>query len=96
MVLVAVRDDGEAEEGQEDEEHVAQLASLLPRRDLSRVCLLIKIVNATVQPVTVPIDMEFVEVTEFVQRMVFQIVNDNLVLFCRLRLVLKSIGSHHS
>ncbi len=48
------------------------------------------------QPVTVPINVELVEVTEFVQRMVFQIVNDNLVFFCRLRLVLKSIGSHHS
>ncbi len=31
MVLVAVCDDGEAKDRQEDEEHVAQLASLLPR-----------------------------------------------------------------
>ena len=96
MVLVAVADDGEAEEGKENEEHVTELAALLPWGNLGRVSILVQIVNATVQPVTVTIDMELVEVTELVQRMVFQVVSHNLILFSGLGLILESVSSHQS
>ena len=96
MLLVARAKDGEAEEGEKDEEHVSELAALLPRRDLSRVRLFIKVVNATVEPVTVAINMEFFEVTELVLRMMLQVMSNDLILLSRLRLVLKSISCHHS
>jgi len=96
MLLVAAAEDGEAEEGEHDEKHVAELATLLPRRDLSRVSLLSEVVNATVEPVTVPVNMEFFEITELVLRMVLQVMSNDLILLSRLGLVLKSISCHDS
>ena len=94
VVLVAGDDQEQTHEGEEDVEHVANLATLLPGADLSWVSLLAQVVNTSVKPVTVAINMELLEVSELVQRVVLQVVSHNLVLFCGLWLVLESVGSH--
>ena len=86
----------EREEWQEYEEHVTKLAALLPRRDLSRICLFIQVVDTTVEPVTVAIDMELFHVSELIHRMVLEIVGHNLILLGRLRLIFESISSHQA
>ena len=86
----------EGEEWQEYEEHVTKLAALLPWRDLSRICLFIQVVNTTMEPVTVAIDMELVHVSELVHGMVLEIVGHNLILLSRLRLIFESISSHQA
>ena len=48
------------------------------------------------KPVTVAVNMGFVEVTELVKGMVFQIVCDDLILLGRLRLISESISSHNT
>ena len=96
MLLVPLADIDKGQEWEEDVEHMSKLAALLPGRDLRRVCLLIEIVDATVEPVTVAIDMKFFEVTELVLRMVLQVVSDDLVFLCGLRFVLKSISRHEA
>ena len=86
----------EGKEWQEYEEHVTELAALLPRRDLSRICLFIQVVDTTVEPVTVAIDMELFHVSELIHRMVLEIVGFDLVILGRLRLISISIFSHHA
>ena len=91
VLLVASAEEGEAEEGQHDHEGVANLATLFPWRDLTWVGLVAQIVNSSVKPVTIAIDMEFIEVTELVEGVMLEVVDDNLVLFRRLGLILKPV-----
>ena len=86
----------EGKEWQEYEEHVTKLAALLPRRDLSRVCLFIQVVDTAVEPVTVAIDMELIHISELILRMVLEIVGHNLILLGRLRLIFESVSSHQA
>ena len=96
MSLVTVANEPEAKDGEEDEEQVAQLVSLMPWMDLTWVGLIEQIVNSTVKPVTIAIDMEFIEVTELIEGVVLQVVNNDLILFCGLWLILKTVLSHES
>ena len=96
MSLVTVANEPEAKDGEEDEEQVAQLVSLMPWMDLTWVCLVEQIVNSTVKPVTIAIDMEFIEVTELIEGVVLQVVNNDLILFCGLWLILETVLSHES
>ena len=80
MVLVVLAHPVERDEGKEHVEHVTELAAHLPWRDLSRVRLLVQIVDATVQPVSVAINVELLEVSELVEWMVLQIVRLDLVV----------------
>ena len=96
MSLVTVANEPEAKDGEEDEEQVAQLVSLMPWMDLTWVSLIEQIVNSTVKPVTIAIDMEFIEVTELIEGVVLQVVNNDLILFCGLWLILETVLSHES
>ena len=96
MSLVTVANEPEAKDGEEDEEQVAQLVSLMPWMDFTWVCLVEQIVNSTVKPVTIAIDMEFIEVTELIEGVVLQVVNNDLILFCGLWLILETVLSHES
>ena len=96
MSLVTVANEPEAKDGEEDEEQVAQLVSLMPWVDLTWVGLIEQIVNSTVKPVTIAIDMEFIEVTELIEGVVLQVVNNDLILFCGLWLILETVLSHES
>ena len=63
---------------------------MLPRRDLAGVGLLEEIVNAVVKPVTIAVDMELIEVFEFIERVMLQIVGNDLVLLLRLRFIFEA------
>ena len=96
MGLVSGANEPEAKEGKEHVKVVTEFAALLPRRDFTWVGLSSEIVYATVQPVTVTIDMEFFQISELIKRMVLQIVGHNLILLCGLGLILETISSHDS
>ena len=96
MRLVAVADEPEAEDGQEDEEQVADLVALVPGVDLAWVRLVAQIVNSAVQPVAIAVNMEFFEVTELIEWVMLQVVHNDLVLLCGLRLILKPVLGHQS
>ena len=63
---------------------------MFPRRDLAGVGLLEEIVNAVVKPVTIAVDMELLEVSEFIERVMLQIVGNDLVLLLRLRFIFEA------
>ena len=63
---------------------------MLPRRDLARVGLLEEIVNAVVKPVTIAVDMELLKVSEFIERVMLQIVRHDLILLLRLRFIFEA------
>ena len=96
VLLVALADIDQGKEGEKNVEHMSKLASLFPWRNLRRIGLLIEVVDTTVEPVTVAIDVELLEVTELILRVVLQVVRDDLIFLSRLRLVLESIGSHQA
>ena len=98
VLLVALVNEEERQEGEQHVEHVAELAALLPGRDTGweRISLFAEVVNTAMQPVAIAIDMEFLEVTELIQGMVLEVVSDNLVLFLRLRFILEPILGHDS
>ena len=43
------------------------------------------------EPVAVAINMELFEVTEFIKRMMLEVVHDNLVFFSRFGLIFESV-----
>ena len=94
--LVAVADEPEAQDGQEDEEQVADLVTLVPGVDLAWVRLVAQIVNSAVQPVAIAVNMEFFEVTELIEWVMLQVVHNDLVLLRGLRLILKPVLGHQS
>ena len=87
-VLGAKEDKGEHWEQQVD--HVVRLLAHLPRRDLTRVRLTLEIVGSSMKPVTIAIDMKFVEVSEFVGGVMLQVVRLDLIILAYLRLVHES------
>ena len=70
---------------------MAELVTVLPGRYLLRISLLAEVVDTTVQPVTIGIDMELFKVTEFVQRMMLEVVGFDLIIFGGLGLISISI-----
>ena len=96
MVLVVLAHPVERDKWQKHVEHVTELAAHLPGWDLGGVSLLVQIVDATVQPVSVAINVELLEVSELVERMVLQVVRLDLVVLWRLRLILEPILRHQA
>ena len=91
MLLIGESKEPEADEWEEDKEEMAKLVTILPRRDLARISLLAEVVDTTVQPVTIGVDMELFKVTEFVQRMMLEVVGFDLIIFGGLGLISISI-----
>ena len=91
MLLIGESKEPEADEWEEDKEEMAKLVAILPGRDLARISLLTEVVDATVQPVTIGVDMELFKVTEFVQRMMLEVVGFDLIIFGGLGLISISI-----
>lgn len=85
--LVHIADADEGEQGEEDEHHVAELAALLPGVHLRWVSLSVVVLSAAVEPVTVWVNMIFLQVAELVKGVVLQVVGDDLVLLLWLWLV---------
>ena len=74
----------EESEGKEWEEHVntvVELATHFPRRDLSLICLTIEVIGSSMEPVSIRVDIKLSKVSEFVHRMVLEVVVLNLVIF---------------
>ena len=70
---------------------MANFVTLVPWVDLTWIRLITQIVNSTVKPVTIAIDMELIEVTEFVEWVVLEVVDLDLILLCGLRLIIKPV-----
>ena len=66
-------------------------AALFPGRNFGGVGLSVVVVTSSMQPVTVAVNMELFQVTEFVLWMVFQIVGHDLLVVCGLWLVSEPI-----
>ena len=91
MLLIGESKEPEADEWEEDKEEMAELVTVLPGRDLARISLLTEVVDTTVQPVTIGVDMELFKVTEFVQRVMLEVVGFDLIIFRGLGLISISI-----
>merc|ERR1711957_978718 len=73
-------------------ERVMLLASSLPRRDLGGVGFCVVVIDTSMEPVTVGINMEVVQASELVLRMVLQVVGLDHFVFSRLTLILVSVS----
>ena len=80
MRLVAVSNEPEAQNGQEDEEKMANFVALVPWTDLTWVRLIAQIINSAMEPVTIAINMELLEITELIQRVMLEIMHDDLII----------------
>ena len=80
MCLVAVSNEPEAQNRQEDKEKMANFVSLVPWTDLTWVSLIAQIINSAMKPMTIAIDMELLEITELIQRVMLEIVHDDLIV----------------
>ena len=74
VVLVALAHEDETKEGEEDEEHMAKLAASLPWADLSWVGLCVQVVHSSMEPVSVWVHIQFIEVSELIEWMVLEVV----------------------
>ena len=70
-----VAEEVQGEEGEEQDECVGPLGAHLPGGDLCGVGLGVPVVRAGMQPVTVVVHMELLEVAELIKRMMFQVVS---------------------
>ena len=70
---------------------MTKFAALFPRGNCGRVSLSVVVVSTSVQPMSVPVNMEFIEIPELVQRMMLQVVRHDHIISCRLWFVLKSV-----
>ena len=91
VCLVAVSNEPEAQNRQEDKEKMANFVSLVPWTDLTWVSLIAQIINSAMKPMTIAIDMELLEITELIQRVMLEIVHDDLIVLWGLWLVLETI-----
>ena len=96
MLLVVFANPVERNHGQEHVEHVTKLAAHLPGRDLRWVRFLVQVVDATMQPMSISIDVELLEVSELVQGVVLQVVRLDLVVVSWLWLVFEPVLCHEA
>ena len=68
MLLVLIAQPVEGQEWEYQEEHVIPFAAHFPRGDLCGVCLSVPIVRSAMEPVAIVVNMKFLEITEFVER----------------------------
>ena len=64
-----------------------ELASHFPGGDLSWISFRLEIIGSTVEPMSVAVNVEFIEVSKFVERMVLKVVGLDLLVFGGLWLV---------
>jgi hypothetical protein len=67
-------------------------ASSFPRRDLCRVSLSVVVINTSVKPMSVRVNMEIVKTSELILRMMFQVVSLDHLVFSRLTLIFMSVS----
>lgn len=87
MFLVRGSDPEERNEGHQHEEHVQHFGALFPGRDLGGVGLGVEVVDPHVQPVTIVVNVELLQILELVLRVVLQVVHFDHVVFGGLGLV---------
>jgi len=75
MLLILVAEEVQRENGEDQEEGVRQLGTHFPRGDLSGIGLSVPVVGASMEPVTVVVNVELLEIAELIQRMMLQVVN---------------------
>ena len=78
------------EKRESHEERMPDLRALFPGGLLAGVRFSLVVISTTVQPVSIAVDLKVIEVLELVERMVLHVVALNLVIFGRLRLILKA------
>jgi hypothetical protein len=74
MLLVLVPEVVHWEKGEDQKEEVTPLWAHLPRWDLSWVGLSVPVVNTLMEPVTIVVNMELLKISEFIKRMMLQVV----------------------
>ena len=67
-------------------------ASSFPRRDLCRVSLSVVVINTSVKPMSVVVNMEIVKTSELIHRMMFQVVSLDHLVFSRCTLIFMSVS----
>ena len=87
MLFVHVANHVDRNEWEEHPQEMVEFTSFLPRRNLGRVRFSVEVISTSVEPVTVRVHMELLQVPKLVQWVVLQIVGNNLVILSRLRLI---------
>ena len=74
LLLVLAAEEDERKHGEQQVNHVVELTAHLPSGELTAVSLRLEVVSAAVQPVTVAVHLQLVEVLELVEGMMLQVV----------------------
>ena len=74
LLLVLVAEEVEGEDRERQVNHVVELASHLPGRQLTGIRLRLEVIGATVQPVLVAVRVQLIEVLELIERVMLQVV----------------------
>ena len=80
MLFVSAGKDSEAEDGEKDNDQVIELASSFPCAHLCGVGLGIVVVDSCVQPVSVVVNVELLEVSELELWVMLQVVCDDHII----------------
>ena len=75
MLLVLVAEVVHWEKGEDQKEEVTPLWAHLPRGNLSWVGLSVPVVDTLMEPMAVVVNMELLKISEFVERVMLQIVD---------------------
>jgi len=73
--LVLIAEPVEREEREYQEEGMTPLRTHFPRRYLGRVRFCVPVVSSSMKPVAVVVNVEFFQVTKFVQRVMLQVMS---------------------
>ena len=92
MLSVLLAEEHKAEHWEEQVDHMVTFLAHLPGGNCSWICFTLEVISSSVKPMSVAVNMEFVEVSELIHWMVLQIVGFDLVVFCGFRLVHVSGG----
>ena len=93
MLFVSTGKDSEAEDGEENDDHVVELAASLPCANLCWVGLRIVVVDSCVQPVSVVVNVELLEVSELIEWVMLQVVCDDHIIVSGRCFILISVLS---
>ena len=90
VLLILFSKECEWENREEQINHVIEFAAHFPSWNLSWVSLRLEVISSSVKPMSVSINVKFIEVSELVERVMFQIMILDLVIFSNFRFVFKS------
>ena len=90
MLFVLSSEDCEEEYWHRPVDHMVEFAAHFPRGNLSRIRLWLEVISSSVEPMSIPINMELIEVFELVERVVLQVVVLDLVVLSNLWFVFES------